>query len=106
MDSTVQRIQQLYPGRIPVIVRKSPRSDVPDIDKQKFLVQPELTMGQFIYIIRKRLVLPSHKSLFLFVNGALPTTSTLMSQLYLSYKADDGFLYMSYTGESTFGDGD
>ncbi len=105
MNSTVQRIQQLYPGRIPVIVKKSPRSDVPDIDKNKFLVQPELTMGQFIYIVRRRLALPASKALFMFVGGALPTTSTLMSQLYAAYKAPDGFLYMTYTGESTFGQG-
>ncbi len=79
---------------------------MPEIDKQKFLVQPELTMGQFIYIVRRRLALPPSKALFLFVNGALPTTSTLMSQIYAAYKAEDGFLYMTYTGESTFGGGD
>ena len=88
-----------------MIVRKAPRSDAPEIDKQKFLVQPELTMGQFIYIVRRRLALPASKALFMFVNGALPTTSTLMSQIYASYKAEDGFLYMTYTGESTFGSG-
>lgn len=33
-----RRIREKFPGRVPVIVEKSARSDVPVIDKQKFLV--------------------------------------------------------------------
>ena len=38
------------------------------------------------------------------MNGILPTTSTLMRELYGMYKDHDGFLYAQYSGENTFGD--
>ena len=35
-----------------VIVEKSPKARVADVDKKKYLVPAELTVGQFIFIIR------------------------------------------------------
>lgn len=97
-------VLQKYPTKIPVIVTKSRTStDIPDLKKNKFLVPREFTVGQFIYLLRSNIKLEPHKSMFLFVNNALPTTSTLMTTLYQNYKDADGFLYMVYTGESTFG---
>ena len=37
------------------------------------------------------------------MNRTLPATSELMSKVYEDHKKDDGFLYMTYNGESTFG---
>jgi GABA(A) receptor-associated protein len=99
------RMMTRYPGRIPIIVNKARHTDAPDLDKTKFIAPADLTVGQFIYIVRRRLELTSEKTLFLFINGTLPTTSTLISQLYEYHKAEDGFLYMIYAGESTFGVG-
>ncbi len=103
-SSESKRITEKFPGRIPVIVERSPRDKlVPNLDKEKFLVPGDLTTAQFIYIIRKRLTLPSETALFLFVNGVLPTTATLIRELYGMYKDHDGFLYAQYSGENTFG---
>ena len=33
----------------------------------------------------------------------LPTSSTTILEIYKSYSDEDGFIYMSYCGESTFG---
>jgi len=33
----------------------------------------------------------------------MPPTSCLIHDLYDKYKDDDGFLYISYSGENTFG---
>jgi GABA(A) receptor-associated protein len=98
-----QRIRDKFPGRVPAIVERGNRSDVPLIDKKKFLVPSDLTIGQFIYVVRKRLNLPPEKALFLFVNNTLPTTGTLMRELYAQYMSEDGFLYCAYSGESAFG---
>jgi len=100
-----QRIRDKFPGRIPIIVEKSARADnaLPVIDKNKFLVPNDLTLGQFVYVIRKRLQLSSDKALFVFVGNSLPTTGTLMRELFQSHSDEDGFLYMNYCGESTFG---
>lgn len=101
-----QRIKEKFPGRIPVIVERSDRTlDIPRIDKEKFLVPADLTVSQFIFIIRRRLTLTSEKALFLFVNGTLPTTSSTMRELYAVNQDIDGFMYVLYSGENTFGVG-
>ena len=70
------RIREKYPDRIPVIVEKAGRSDIPDIDKKKYLVPGDLTAGQFVYVIRKRIKLSPEKAIFIFVNNILPPTGT------------------------------
>ena len=97
-------IRMKFPTRIPVIVEKQAGSDVPDLDKYQFLVPADLTMGQFGYVIRKRLTLSSEKALFLFCKNAIPPTSAIMSAVYDRYQdKQDGMLYITYAGENTFG---
>lgn len=97
------RIRTRYPDRVPVIVEKAPRSDVPDIDKHKYLV-PDITLGKFTYEIRKHINLTSEKALFFFVGGVVPPNAERMHRIYDQGKDEDGFLYMAYAGENTFGD--
>ena len=72
-----KRIRDKYKDRIPVICEKANRTNVPDIDKKKYLVPADLTVGQFVYVIRKRIELPADKALFLIVNYVLPPTGTM-----------------------------
>jgi len=102
-QSESQRIRAKYPDRVPVICEKADRSDIPDIDKKKYLVPSDLTVGQFQYVIRKRIKLAPEKALFIFVANSIPPTASLMSTVYDEQKDDDGFLYVQYSGESTFG---
>lgn len=99
------RIRAKYPDRIPVIAEKNMKTDLPLIDKKKYLVPRDLTMGQFAYVIRKRIKLQPEKALFVFVNNKhLPPTAALMSAIDKEYRdPEDGFLYFTYSGESTFG---
>nr|ABK23434.1 unknown [Picea sitchensis]ABK25724.1 unknown [Picea sitchensis] len=97
------RIRDKYPDRIPAIVEKAEKSDIPDIDKKKYLVPADLTVGQFVYVIRKRIKLSAEKAIFIFVNNVLPPTAALMSSVYEEHKDEDGFLYFTYSGENTFG---
>lgn len=94
-----------YPGRIPIICERDPRSkDVPDIDRKKYLVPDDLSIANFMYVIRKRLKLSPDKSIYLFVNDlVMPATSQLLSLMYSENCDEDGFLYIKYAGESTFG---
>jgi len=98
-----KRIREKFPGRIPVIVERAHKSDLPDIDKSKFLVPGDLTFGQFIFVVRKRLILPPEKALFLFCGSSLPATGSLLKEVYAYQQDSDGFLYLSYSGENTFG---
>ncbi|KAF2285743.1 hypothetical protein GH714_007561 [Hevea brasiliensis] len=97
------RIREKYPDRIPVIVERAERSDIPDIDKKKYLVPADLTVGQFVYVVRKRIKLSAEKAIFIFVKNVLPPTAAMMSAIYEENKDEDGFLYMTYSGENTFG---
>jgi GABA(A) receptor-associated protein len=97
------RILTKFPDRIPVIVEKAKASDVPEIDKYKFLIPKDLTMGEFLYVIRKRIKLAPEKAIFLFCNNNIPNVSDTISRLYDEHKNVDGFLYITYASENTFG---
>ena len=101
------RIRAKYPDRIPVIAERSPSckdSAIPVLKRSRFLVPSDLTIGQFIYVIRKRMELAAEKGLFIMIGSTMPATSMLMSQAYLEQAdPEDGFLYISVTGENTFG---
>lgn len=103
------RIISKYPDRIAIICEKSRFSkNIPDIDRKKYLIPKDLTVGQFISIVRKRINLSSEMAVFLFMlkpdnKVEIPPTSDLISVLYNENKNDDGFLYFLYSSEETFG---
>jgi len=102
-----KKILEKYPERIPVIVERHPKAaaDIPQIDKKKFLVPLDLTVGQFVYTIRKRMKLSPIHALFLHFNDKLYSTGDLMSNVYNSEVDSDKFLYANFSGESCFGMG-
>ncbi|KAL5224683.1 hypothetical protein ABZP36_011322 [Zizania latifolia] len=101
--------------------------------QRRYLVPTDLTVGQFVYVVsnlmRKRIKLSPEKAIFVFVKNTLPPTgkilsliyhpvtchlpfflyrhnlltTSLMSAIYEESKDEDGFLCMTYSGESTFG---
>ena len=98
------RIMIKYPDKIPVICeRHNDCKTVKSLSKKKYLVSMDYTCGQFMYIIRNQLSLPAEHAIFLFVDGNIPSTAQTMSQLYALYKDPDGFLYVNYASENTFG---
>jgi GABA(A) receptor-associated protein len=97
-------IIQKYPDKVPIICQKNEKSThTPNIDKIKYLVSFDLTLGQFMYIIRKRLNIRQDQAIFLFINGCIYPSSYLISELYDLYKDADGFLYCIYSYENVFG---
>ena len=99
----IDRIKLKYPNRVPVIVNKSKNSNAPDIDKNKYLVPTDLTLGQFIYVIRKRMEISPEQAIFVFCKDTLPPTSMIMEELYNGYKNANEFLELTYNIENTFG---
>lgn len=96
------KIISKYPDRIPIICERI-GDTVPDIDRKKYLVPGDLSIANFMYVIRKRIKLSPEISIFLFVNECMVPCSELMSKCYDEHKDPDGFLYIKYGGESTFG---
>ena len=104
-----RRVTETHPNKIPVVVEKSPISgrrsnpSIPDIDKNKYLVPGDLTVSQFMTLIRKRIKLGNDQALFIYVDGVLPPASAMFSTVYAEHRDEDGFLYVMYAGESSFG---
>ena len=102
-----ERIMKRNPDRVPVIVEMNKRTNdnsLPLLKKCKFLAFKEMTVGNFIYQIRKRIKLEPSKAIYLFVDDVLPPVATPMSRLYNEFKEVDNFLYCTISAESTFGD--
>lgn len=99
-----KRIRIEFPDRRPVICQRS-SNNIPELDKKKYLVPEDLTMGQFMYVIRRRMKLPPEMGLYTFIGGkgCIPNNTSLLGSIYSDYSDDDGFLYIDYSGENTFG---
>ena len=107
-----ERIKSEFKDRLPVILehadvnKHKASSNVNQIDnlsKRKYLVPKEITVGQFIWIVRRRLSLPPEKAIFFLIQNTIPSTSAVMKQVYDDLKDEDGFLYVNYKNENTFG---
>mgnify|MGYP001557920375 CR=1 FL=1 len=98
------KVIETNPERLPVIIERAIGSDIPCIDKNKYLVPRELTIGQLSFVVRKRIHLSHEKALFLFVdsNVILPTGITI-EEIYKQYAEKCGFLFIQYSSENTFG---
>ena len=100
----VQRIKKKYPEHIPVICEKERNSaGIASCDKCKYLLKRNMTICEFIYIIRTKIKLSPEKGLYFFINGVIPAMNEMMCTIYRNHKSNDGFLYMRYTSENTFG---
>jgi len=99
-----QCILEKYPDRVPLIIQpsKSDRDAYP-IDKSKYITPRELTLLQLQQIIRKRIHFPPEKALFMFINNKIYPITSMVGPIYDANKDADGFLYISYCQESTFG---
>lgn len=100
------KIREKYPGKLPVIVTKAPsEKNLQECKKIKYLFPGTLTIGQVLYVIRKHVQVSSEVGLYIFVGDShsLPPVAELVLSIYNQYKSEDGFLYITYSGESTFG---
>ena len=101
-----QRILGKYPDRVPLVCERhrSERADMAtEIDKNKFLVPVDMNLGQFVFVIRKRIKIGADRGLYLFIHGTIPPTHASILDLYHQHKHTDGFLYIHYATEATFG---
>jgi len=99
-----QVILEKYPDRVPVIIQPSKTDrDLYPIDKSKYITPRDLTLMQLQQIIRKRIRFPPEKALFMFVNNKLYPITSLVGNIYDENKDSDGFLYVTYCQENTFG---
>lgn len=99
-------IRNKHIDTIPIILEKHKKSNIGTIDKHKFLVPNTMTISHFLFNIKTKLYKSdstSTQSLYLFVNGTLLTSTTTFAEIYENKKDEDGFLYIQYASEETFG---
>ncbi|TQD96888.1 hypothetical protein C1H46_017493, partial [Malus baccata] len=67
-------------------------TDLPKMEKKKFIIPRDMSVGQFIHILSSMLHLIPGKALFVFLKNTLPQTANRLDSIYETYKEDDGFL--------------
>ena len=95
-------IIEKYPERIPIICERL-TTKVAEIDRSKYLCPNDLSLGNFVYVIRKRIKMAPEEAIYLFVNERILPVSKILGEIYEKYKDEDGFLYIKYDSEATFG---
>ncbi|XP_072519166.1 microtubule-associated protein 1 light chain 3 gamma [Salminus brasiliensis] len=98
-------IRSKFPNKLPVIVERYIREkQLPLLDKSKFLVPQELTMGQFLCLLRSKIVLEASQSLYLLISEkSMCCMTASMAEIYSQHRDPDGFLYMTYASQDMFG---
>lgn len=94
-----------YPDRVPIIIGRGELLNTKAATKFKFVCPGDITFGKFILEVRRHIpsLDPSSALYFFTSTNTIPAVAAVMSTLYTKHKADDGFLYITYSCESTFG---
>ena len=100
-----EKLRKQHSNRIPVLVWNVVSEDLDFTGStRRFMVQSETTLGQLLFILRKRFTLRADEGMFVFVgkNNIMVSNSEIIGILFEKY-ADDGFLRLTLSKESTFG---
>jgi GABA(A) receptor-associated protein len=109
------RLTYKYPDRIPVVIEKNEHIV---LENYKYLLPKNITISQFMSIIRTKMNIASKQALFTFVKSYSSSKESYNSQketyilvpmsetienIYNVHKNGDGFLYIKFGIENTFG---
>jgi GABA(A) receptor-associated protein len=95
-----QRLLNKYPDRVPVVLES--RGKEPLV-KNKYLMPRKIRISELMSIFRTSIKIDSKKAIFIFVENNLIPMNDSTGEVYNKYKREDGFLYITYAYENTFG---
>ena len=103
--SQYRKVIENHPDSVPVILERAKGCTINKTIKTKYILSKELTIAEFVKIIREKLELNPDRALFFLVNGKHSLTMTEeLGHAYEKYKdKNDGFLYMTYSEEMVYG---
>jgi GABA(A) receptor-associated protein len=104
----IEELLNKYPNRVPIVISsKSFKTQI-----NRFIVPLDMTVAQFIVILRNKTKLKPEEALYIFIkdcsvknkeNGVIAPSSESMGSLYEKYKDDKLLLNLVYEKESVFG---
>ena len=100
----LQRVLRNHPDHVPTIITRHTEDD-PPLAREKFLLPKGLTGAELCAVVRRHLPpLPEGQALFLLCGDTMVNGQTTVMSVWDAHRdPDDGFLYVVYTMEHTFG---
>ena len=103
-EKQLQMLKERYPDKVPIIVQKSCSSRLNELPKNKYIIERNLPVASFKYIIQQKLNLGYHQALFLFNEFYIIQNNITIGELYDKKKSEDTVLYLTYCEENAFGE--
>ena len=102
-----EKVKMRYPGRLPIICEPHDTEDESvEIDKNKFLCPSQLTMGQFVSVLKSRMkkIRPS-EAIYLYIGEkqTIPANTMTVQEAHDKHGEEDGLIYIKFAKENTFG---
>lgn len=97
------RLRLKYPDRIPIVLEPYQKEEL----YRRILVPKTVTGGHLYGLVRSRLEMRPEEAIFVFCddNNRLVSQQETVGKIYEDHRnEDDGFLYLHYALENTFGD--
>ena len=89
---------------VPVVIENADGATIGEVLRCNYMADRELTMARLMWQIRKTIKLGEAESIyFMIANTHIPNSKDKIGVIYDKYKDEDGFLYISFAGENTFG---
>ena len=104
-DRSVQSyrvLSQYSHKKFPIIIDRG-NIHSPMIDKHKYIIDGEMRISEIFCILRSKLNLASSDAIFIFIDNTIPRMTSTIKEIYNQKKDSDGFLYITYSLENTFG---
>lgn len=92
------RMTKQYPGYVFVILEKLPSANLPVLERNKFAIWDQYSVGHFHHSVRQEMQLRPDVPMFFFCPDRIPigSDSTRMCELHKRLAAEDGHIYMIY----------
>lgn len=96
------KLMNKYADRVAVIV--TTQDGMSPLEKRKYLVPRDNTLGQLMHVIRKHLKVQQKNALWFSTDSNyIPPMSQTMVQIHKEHVNEDGLLYLKINEENTFG---
>jgi GABA(A) receptor-associated protein len=96
-------LNEKFHDRVPTVLNDN-TGDFLKSEKGRFLLDKDITLGQFMAMLRKKNKIEPHEAIYVYCDNLLPKSNTSMIDLWVDYRdVDDNILYLTCSKENTFG---